>query len=75
MLLTEGMMRAGRDLNNENLVNAMESIKNFDAWGLSGPITWGPDDREGSVSGILLKADVDNGIVVPISDWREPLPH
>ena len=36
----------------------MESIKNFDAWGLSGPITWGPDDREGSVSGILLKADL-----------------
>ncbi|MEW6615604.1 MAG: ABC transporter substrate-binding protein [Thermodesulfobacteriota bacterium] len=74
MLFTEGMKKAGKDLTNENLVNAMESIKNFDAWGLSGPVTWGTNDREGSVSGILLKADVDNGIVVPISGWREALP-
>ncbi len=72
MLFTEGMNRAGRDLNNENLVNAMETMKNFDPWGLSGPVTWGPDDREGSESGMLYKTDVEHGILVAISDWRRP---
>jgi branched-chain amino acid transport system substrate-binding protein len=74
MLFTEGMKRAGKDLNNENLVNAMESMKEFNTWGLSGPVTWGSDDREGSESGILYKADVDTGMMVAISDWRKPLP-
>ncbi|MEW6616769.1 MAG: ABC transporter substrate-binding protein [Thermodesulfobacteriota bacterium] len=74
MLFTEGMKRAGVDLNNDSLVNAMETVKDFDAWGLSGPITWGPDDREGSESCILYKADVDNGMLVAISNWKKPLP-
>ena len=74
LLFLEGMKRAGRDLNSENLLNAMEGMKEFDPWGLSAPVTWGTDDREGSESCMLYKADVDNGIMVAISDWRKPLP-
>jgi branched-chain amino acid transport system substrate-binding protein len=74
MLFTEGMKRAGRDMDNEKLVNAMETIKNFDTWGLTGPVTWGPNDREGSETAILCKADVNKGVMVAISDWRKPLP-
>jgi branched-chain amino acid transport system substrate-binding protein len=74
ILFLEGIKRAGRDLNNETLVNGMESMKDFDPWGLSGPITWGSDDREGSESCILYKADVDKGIMVAISGWRKALP-
>jgi branched-chain amino acid transport system substrate-binding protein len=74
MLFTEGMKRAGKDLNNEKLVDAMETIKDFDPWGLSGPVTWGPDDREGAESGLLYKADVDGGRMLTIGSWRKPRP-
>ncbi|MEW6614074.1 MAG: ABC transporter substrate-binding protein [Thermodesulfobacteriota bacterium] len=74
ILFVEGMKRAGKDLNNESLVNAMETIKNFDPWGLSGSVTWGSDDREGAESVFFSKADVDNGMLVAISDWKKPLP-
>jgi branched-chain amino acid transport system substrate-binding protein len=74
MLFTEGMNRAGRDLNNESLVDALETVKNFDPWGLMGTVTWGPDDREGAESGVFYKTDVENGRLVAISDWRKPRP-
>ena len=73
MLFTEGMKRAGRELDNEALVTALESIKDYDAWGLTGPITYGPDDHKGQEYGILYKADVEKGIVRAFGDWRRPL--
>jgi hypothetical protein len=69
----EGIKRAGKDLDNENLVKALEGMKGFSPWGLVGPVNWSPNNREGSRSGILYKPDIEKGILIPISDWREPI--
>jgi branched-chain amino acid transport system substrate-binding protein len=73
ILFMEGIKRAGKDLDNENLVKALEGMNGFSPWGLVGPVNWSPNNREGSRSGILYKPDIDKGILIPISDWRTPL--
>ncbi|MEW6614854.1 MAG: ABC transporter substrate-binding protein [Thermodesulfobacteriota bacterium] len=73
ILFMEAMKRAGKELDNENLVKAMEGMKGFSPWGLVGPVNWSPNNREGSRSGILYKPDIEKGILIPISDWREPI--
>ncbi|MBI4621409.1 MAG: ABC transporter substrate-binding protein [Desulfobacterales bacterium] len=72
-IFSEGMKRAGRDLNNETLLQAMETIKEFGGGGLTGPISYSPTDHRGHVYGMLYKADVENGIVVSFGNWRKPL--
>ncbi|KAF0117295.1 MAG: branched-chain amino acid transport system substrate-binding protein [bacterium] len=39
-LLCEGIKRAGKDINGEKFVDAMETIKNFDTKGICGLITY-----------------------------------
>ncbi len=46
-LLVEGLRRAGRELTTESLVNALETIRNFDL-GLGSPINYGPSQHQGS---------------------------
>lgn len=71
MVFAEGMKRAGKDLNSESLVDGMESIKDFDTGGLTGPITYGPDDHKGGDFTRFLKADVEKGVLVPMTGWRK----
>ncbi|MFH1625247.1 MAG: ABC transporter substrate-binding protein [Pseudomonadota bacterium] len=40
VIMTEGLRRAGKNLNAETLVEALETLKNFDTGGCSPPITW-----------------------------------
>jgi branched-chain amino acid transport system substrate-binding protein len=68
-IVTEGLKRAGSDLNSESFVDALESIKNFDRRGLCGPVTFGPDDHKGSRYVRMYKANVEEGLLTPISDW------
>ncbi|MDY7033178.1 MAG: ABC transporter substrate-binding protein [Thermodesulfobacteriota bacterium] len=68
-ILSEGLKRAGRDINGETFVKALESIKDFDMKGLSGPVTFGPDNRKGSRYIRMYKANVKEGLLTPISDW------
>jgi len=74
MPLAEAMKRAGKGLNSESLVEALESMKNFDTGGLTGLITWGPDDHKGGGSTRFLKADVEKGTLVPITGWGKTGP-
>jgi branched-chain amino acid transport system substrate-binding protein len=46
-LLMEGLRRAGRDLDTEKLVEALESIRGLDM-GIGVPITFGPSEHQGS---------------------------
>ena len=68
-ILSEAIRRAGRNLNGETLVNALESLKNYDMKGLCGRVTFGADDHKGSKYIKMYKADVANGWLEPISDW------
>jgi len=56
ILATEGLKRAGRNLTREGFVEAMEGIKNYTTQGLTGPITFGPNQRHGLNSVRLLRA-------------------
>ncbi|MBG0790018.1 MAG: ABC transporter substrate-binding protein [Desulfovibrionaceae bacterium] len=65
-ILVEGLQRAGRNLTREGLIQAIESIRNFEV----GPgmiITYGPEDRQG-LDAIYFTRLVD-GRFVPFNDW------
>jgi len=72
LVFTEGMKRAGKDLNSESMVEGIESIRNYDTAGLTGPITYGPNDHKGGDFTRFLKADVDKGKLIPMTGWRQP---
>jgi branched-chain amino acid transport system substrate-binding protein len=46
-LLLEGLKRAGQQLDTEKLVEALETVRNFDM-GLGAPISFGPTEHQGS---------------------------
>jgi branched-chain amino acid transport system substrate-binding protein len=46
-LLQEGMKRAGRQLDTEKLVEALETVRDFDM-GLGAPVSFGPTEHQGS---------------------------
>ncbi|KAF0122628.1 MAG: amino acid/amide ABC transporter substrate-binding protein HAAT family [bacterium] len=72
MTFAEAMKRAGKDLNPDSMVNALESFNNFDTGGLCAPITYGPDKHKGGNSTMLFKADVEKGRLISVGDWRKP---
>ncbi len=51
--LVEGLRRAGRDLTRDSFIEAMETLKDFQ--GISGPITFTKDQRQGLRSVFLSK--------------------
>jgi branched-chain amino acid transport system substrate-binding protein len=57
-LLPEGLKRAGRQLDTEKLVEALETVRDFDM-GLGAPISFGPTEHQGShkVWGTQLNED------------------
>ena len=69
MILAEAMKRAGKNLTPERMVEAMESLRDFDTNGLSGSITYTPTNHKAGEYCRLFKADVEKGRMVPISGW------
>lgn len=65
--MVEGLKRAGKDLNPESFVKAMESIKNWNDW-LGHDCTFTPEDHQGMKSVFLSKCG-PNGKPEKISDW------
>lgn len=57
MIALEGLNKAGRNLTRESYVEAMESIKGFTTYGLTPPITFGPNRRHGLNALRLLRAE------------------
>ena len=57
VLLVEGLRRAGRDLTTETLVDALETVRDFDV-GLGAPLHYGPSEHQAShkVWGAVLDA-------------------
>jgi branched-chain amino acid transport system substrate-binding protein len=69
-LLYEGMKRAGKDLDNEKLVDALETLKDFDTKGIGAPITYAPKNHAGIKANKIYKGDPATGKVIAISGWR-----
>jgi len=72
IVFVEAMKRAGKNLNNMTLVSALESLKDFDT-GISGLITYGPDDHKATDHSRFFKVDVDKRLFVPLTGWRKPV--
>lgn len=73
LTLSEGIKRAGKNLDTEKLVASLETMRNFDPDGLCGLITYGHDDHKGGDYCKLYKTDVEKEIFVPITGWRRPM--
>jgi ABC-type branched-subunit amino acid transport system substrate-binding protein len=67
-VLVEGLIRAGKDLDREKFIDALETIRNFSV-GIDQEINFSPQDHQG------LKAVYFSRIhrlrFVPLSDWKE----
>ena len=71
MLLEEGLKNAGKDLTAESMVNALENIKDFKTGGIAGPINTTPKDHAGIKYNRCMKADVEKGLMLPVTGWRK----
>ena len=71
-ILKEGLRLAGKDLTRENLVKALEKLRDFDAEGLMSPISYGPNNRSSGRAAFIVKADVKTKKWVRASDWIMP---
>jgi len=66
-VLVEGLREAGKDLNREKLIDAMEAMKNVDV-GIGANINYGPQDHQGLDKVYFTK--IYNGEVVLFTDWK-----
>ena len=71
-VLLEGLNRTGKNLNEEALIKALESIKNYNTGGLSGSITYSSTSHKGGDSWKIYKADPAAKKYVPLTGWRTP---
>ena len=72
LVMIEGLKRTGRELNTEALIDAMETIKNFDTGGLCGHITYSSTSHKGGNTWKIFKADIASGKLIPLTGWRVP---
>ena len=70
-VMFEGLRRSGPSLSGERLVIALESIKDFDTGGLTGPINYSPTNHKGGDTWKIFKADPSTGGFIPITGWRK----
>jgi len=54
--LGQALEKAGRNLDRESLVQALETLRDFDT-GLTYPITWTPDSHEATVQASIIEID------------------
>jgi len=71
MLLYEGAKRAGKDLDGEKIVDALETLKDFDTGGICGLISYTSKDHAGIEYEKAYKGDPLTGKLIPITDWRK----
>jgi ABC-type branched-subunit amino acid transport system substrate-binding protein len=66
-VLVEGLHRAGRDLNREQFINAIESIQNYDL-GIANTLSFSPSDHQGLEQ--VYFTQILNGKFVLISEQK-----
>jgi branched-chain amino acid transport system substrate-binding protein len=65
-LFCEALKRAGKEPTREGLIQAFESIKNWES-GILKPVSFGPEDHEAQSDGFMV--EVKGGVFTPISGW------
>lgn len=77
-VVVEGLKAAGKDLTRGSFIKGLESIKDLDTQGLSGPITFGPGRRSGAKQLRPYTYDYDADKIVAVgeyADWAEYVTH
>ncbi len=68
--MVEGLKRAGQDLTRERLVDALESIRGWDAGGTMPPVSFSATDHHAQPAGFVC--ELENGRFKALSGWIEP---
>ena len=72
LILGEGLKQAGKDLTREKLRDSLESIKDLDTMGLTGPISFSPKDHCPLTAMRVVKANPKTGFYDVVTDWGLP---
>ena len=72
IIYTEAMKRAGKELNFQTMIDAMEGFKDFDTKGLCPLITFKKGDHIGGSQCRFFKANVEKGYLQSLTEWRSP---
>jgi ABC-type branched-subunit amino acid transport system substrate-binding protein len=67
-VLAEALRRAGADLTRADLIQALESLRDFDT-GVAPPVTFGVDRRVGVQGAQLVRVDSASGLLQAASPW------
>ena len=67
-VLVEGLRRAGRDLNRERFINAIESIQNY-SLGIANTLNFSPNDHQGLER--VYFTHIQNGRLALLTNWRK----
>lgn len=74
LIFVEALERAGKDLTAEKFLDALNTFKNWDTGGVVPPITINPKRRVVAVGGHILKTDLKQMDLLPVSGWIEAPP-
>ena len=72
LILDKALRDAGEDLTREKLRSALESIKDLDTKGLTGPISFSPTDHCPLTSMRVVKANPQKVFYDAVTDWGIP---
>jgi branched-chain amino acid transport system substrate-binding protein len=71
LVFAEGLKKAGRNLDEDALVKALEGLKDYDTGGLLAPITFSSKSHRGANASKIYKANPDAGKYVALTGWRK----
>jgi ABC-type branched-subunit amino acid transport system substrate-binding protein len=69
-IMTEGLKRAGQELDREKLIAALEQLRNYDT-GLTPLISFGPARRVGTRGAYVAAVGLQTRKITPVSNWIE----
>lgn len=72
LVFVEAIRLASPNVTPDSLRDAMERIRNLDTGGLTGAISFSPDDHRGGKFVRIFKANADRISFDPVTDWMAP---
>jgi branched-chain amino acid transport system substrate-binding protein len=72
LMIEEALRRAGKDLTVEKFVDALDSFDNWETGDSNPPITLNPKRRISCIGSIIVKADLNQKDLLPVSQWILP---
>jgi hypothetical protein len=72
LMIEEALRRAGKDLTVEKFVDALDTFNNWETGDSNPPITLNPKRRISCIGSIIVKADLEQKDLLPVSGWIMP---